>query len=1047
MKITDLSIRRPVTITMLMIAVVIVGAFAVFELPQELFPTLNLPVAAVTTSWPGASPEEMEQQVTRPVEQALQSLPGVSEIDSTSTQGSSLAIVQFNYGVDINQEVNQMRSVVSRVQNQLPSDADAPEVQQFDPTNLPIMTLALYGSASQSDLSDIAQNIVQPALQHLNGVASASTTGALTRQITVQVDPVKLNLYHLSITQVAQALSSDNVSADAGQMQKGSMLIPMHVNGQFTSPDQLLDVPISTGKGTIRLGDVADVQSGFKDVTLVSSVNGQPAVGLTITQASGANTVQVSNEVHQAVAQLQGQLPKGVHLIIQEDNAQTIRDTINTVVNHTILGFVFGVLVIMFLLRSLRTTVVVAVAIPIAVLSTFMLMYAARLSLNSITLGSLAVGLGSLVDFSIVVLESIFRARQSGLDSIEAARRGTQEVGLAVVVAAIAQICVFAPSIFVPGIAGQFFRPLSLTVSFSHIAALFVALTFTPMLASRWLRGRRFEMEETVPGKDAPFRIWAPFDWFGRGMHDLNQAYRRVLTWALGHRKTVVIGFAATMLASFMMVPLIGFELVPNVADNTMSISVTLANGTDLATTESVVKQVEALAKKNMPGIESVYTQVGGASYGTGAQTNTATIDLTFNPQEAKQIATMANRFSNQVASIPGAQILVTPGTANSGPGASNSVQVQVQGPDMKTLEILSNQVEDIMKKTPGLEYVNNSLAQGTPDYQLNIDHNALARYGLTAQQVESALRTAIQGTVASSFYQGDEQTDIVVQLPESFARDINHLSEISVMNSQGSLVPILQVASLTTSQEPPQISHVNGERSVTVSATVYGVTSGRIQAQLMKDFQTMRIPSGYSVGFGQNGKFLSNTLVDLGLSVVFSILLLYMVMASLFESVLTPFVIMFSLPPTFIGAALGLLLTHRSLNIDSAIGVIMVMGLIANNAIVLVDYTNQLRATGMSLRDALLMAGPIRLRPILMSTLTTVLAMMPLVIGYGTGAETMASMATVIAFGLTFSTLVTLVLVPVMYVILDNWIQRIRRWTHRGPRIARSSPDSTLNV
>jgi HAE1 family hydrophobic/amphiphilic exporter-1 len=1026
--ITSLSIKRPVTIVMIMIALVLIGAFAVFKLPQDLYPSLNLPVATVITSWSGASPAEVEQQVTNQVEQSLQSLSGVSEMDAQSTQGSSLVIVQFDYGVNIDNEVNQIRSIIAKVQPLLPSDAGTPSVEQFDPSNLPIMTLSLYGNVSQAALSDLANNQVQSALAHLKGVSSVSMAGALTRQITVQVDPQQLAHYNLSIGQVVQAVSSDNLQADAGTVQKGSLLIPLHINGQFTSPDQLANIPISLASGgTVRLGAVAKIVNGYKDVNLISTVNGQGAVGMQITQATGSNTVAVSDEVNQAVSQLQKQLPAGVHLRVLTDSAQTIRDTIHTVITHTLLGFLFGALIILLILRSVRTTLVIVVAIPIAVLSTFILMYATHLTLNSITLGSLAVGLGSLVDFSIVVLESIFRARQRKLGPIEAAHVGTREVGLAVFVAALAQISVFAPSIFVPGVAGQFMRPLSLTVSFSHVAALFVAMTLTPMMASRLLRGSRFEQEESVPGITSKFRAYAPFDWFGRGMHDVTRAYRASLVWSLNHRKTVVSSALVLLVASLAMVPLIGFELVPQVSNSELSVSLTLANGTDLNTTNSVVKEIEALAQQHLHGIKTVYAQVGGAS-----SENKASIDVKFKSSvSGAEVNKMAHDFGTVTSTIPGAKIIVSAGSANTGPGGSG-IQVQIQGPDLNTLRLLSTEVADAMRKTPGLEYVNNQATTGTPDYQLNINQAALQAYGVTEQQVMSTLRSEYQGTKASSFYQGNHQYDIVVRLPKSFSQNLDSLAQVTVQNSRGQSVPVQQVATLTTSQEAPQINDVNGVRTVIVSATPYGVTSGRAQAAVAQALKSIHVPAGYYIGFGQNGKFLVQALTDLGIAVLFSILLLYMIMASLFESLLTPFVIMFSLPPTFIGGALGLLLTHRSLNINSAIGVIMVMGLIANNAIVLVDYTNQLRRTGLSLRKALLQAGPIRLRPIVMSTLTTVLAMMPLVIGYGKGAETLASMATVIAFGLVFSTLVTLVLVPVVYVIFDNWIEAFKRWRER---------------
>ncbi|SFU84346.1 efflux RND transporter permease subunit [Alicyclobacillus macrosporangiidus] len=1028
MKITNLSIRRPVTTTMVMVATLMIGIFSLLQLPLELYPTLDLPVAAVTTAWAGASPQEVDKQVTQPIVQQLQSLSGVSEIDSTSTQGSSQVVVLFNYGVDIRQQVDQMRTLVNRVQNQLPSDASAPVVQQFDPSNRPILTISLSGDEPLSALTDSANNIVLPALQHLNGVGAVNVAGGLDRQINVLVNPDRLNFYHLSISQVVQALTANNLSTDAGQVSKGSLLIPLHIAGQVSSPSEIMDIPIQTGQGTITVGDVAQVQDGYADVSMISTLDGKPSVSLSVVQASDANTVKVSDEVLQTVARLSHQLPKTEKLTVLSDSAQTIRDTIHTVVDHTILGFILGVLVMLLILRSIRTTTVIAVAIPIAVLATFIPMWAGGITINSVTLGSLAVGLGSLVDFSIVVLESIFRARQRGLDPMEAARTGTAEVGLAVLVAAMAQVCVFAPAIFTPGIAGQFFRPIALTVSFSHVAALVVAITFTPVLASRLLKGPRFQQEDTIPGKTAPFRAWNPFDWFARGMYDLTRAYRRVLNWGLNHRFTVIAATVVMLLASYMMVPVIGFELVPRVNTNQLGISINLPNGTSLDRATQVANQIADLAKQKMPGVQSIFEQVGGGAGLASGSTNTASITVTLRPDMQQTALQVAHDFQKYVANMPGIQVTVSPVSPGAGP-VSGGVTVTIEGPDPNTLKILSDQVASIMKRTPGLQYVQNSLEQGTPDYQLNLNPAALARYHLTAQQVETALRQSFQGVNTSTFYQNGKEYDIVVKLPEDFSRNIGNLSQILITNSQGQAVPLQQVGTLTVSQEPPRITDINGVQSVTVQADVYGTSPGQVQRMLSQQFSTMRIPEGYSVGFGQQGQFMNSAFISLGLALLASVVLLYMVMASLFESFLTPFVIMFSLPPTFIGAALGLLLTHRSLNINSIIGVVMVMGLIANNAIVLVDYTNQLRAKGRTLREALLEAGPIRLRPILMSTLTTVLAMFPLVLGYGTGAESLASMATVIAFGLMFSTLVTLVLVPVMYVTTENAIQRVKKW------------------
>ncbi|MCL6563130.1 MAG: efflux RND transporter permease subunit, partial [Firmicutes bacterium] len=943
MNLTEISIRRPVTITMLMIALVLLGALALVQLPEDLFPNLSLPVAAVRTSWPGASPTQMEQQVTAPIEQILQGLPGVAQITSTSTAGQSSVVVLFNFGENLSDEVNQMRSLVNQVERRLPNGVQAPVVEQFNPSNRPILTVVLYGSQPLGTLTAVAENLVEPPLEEANGVGQVNLTGGLDQQVNVNVDPNRLALYHLSITQVTQALQQANLAGNVGQINRGSQQIPLYVTGQVADPTQLESIPIPGATG-VTLGDIATVGMGYATPTILDQFNGQPSVQMTIIQASGANTVQVAAAVEQALHRISRSLPAGVHVAVINNQADIIIQTIHTVAEHTLLGFLIGVLVILGILRSVRTTVVIAVAIPIAFLSTFLLLWAGGLTLNTLTLGSLAVGLGSLVDFSVVVLESIFRARMRGLDPMEAARQGTREVQLAVYTAALAQICVFLPAVFTPGLAGQFFMPIGLSVSFSHVAALFVAVTFTPMLASRLLRGRQFEQEEAIPGINAPFRKWAPFDWFGRGMHELNRGYRRVLEWALGHRGWVVLTAAVLFFGSVVLVPLIGFELVPAVGNGEITVSATLPPGTSLATSQLFTNRVVELMHQHLPGLVAVSAQTGGSGPANTGQSNIVQVTAQLTETNAATLFALSHQFGRYLANVPGAVISVVPGQAGNGP-AAGQVQVTISGPDLNTLTLLSEQVAAVMAHTPGLQYVSNSLVSGTPQYQFTLNPQALTAYGLNTNQVLTALSTAMQGEQAATFYQGDQTYPIVVQLPQSFTEDIQNLNQLTVTNSQGQAIPVLQLGQLSLSQQPPVITHLNGIRSITVSAEVFGASAGRAQQAVFAAISHLRIPAGYQVSSGAARGFgLAQTLESLALALILSVVLVYMVMASLFESILTPFVIMFSLPPTFVGAAWGLFLTHRTLNIDSLIGVIMLIGLVTNNAIVLVDYTNQLR-------------------------------------------------------------------------------------------------------
>lgn len=1035
MKIADSSIKRPVTITMIMLAVVLIGVIALASLPLDMLPKMDLPIASVVTTLPGASPSEVEQQLTKPIEDALQTLSGVSEIDSSSMQNVSQIVVQFNYGVNLSQRIEDMRGIINRMTNSLPKDANSPIVQQFDPNSLPIMTVTLSGAnKSMSDLSDLAENIVKPALQHVTGVGTVNEIGNLTRQINIEVDPSKLTYYGLSIQQIVQAIGADNTSADVGQINRASQLVTLKVKGQFESVNDLLNVPIIIGKKAITVGDVAKLVDGNKDVNLVATLDSKPAVGFSIIQTSDGNTVSVSNAVRAELKQLSKKLPSGVQLTIVSDSAQSIRDTVKLVAEHTILGFLLGILIMLCILRSVRTTTVIAVAIPISVLATFILMYLDKLSINIITLGSLAIALGSLVDFSVVVLESIFRARIDGLDPKEAASKGTAEVGTAVFVAALAQICVFGPSLLTGGIAGQIFGPMALTVTFSHIIALLVALTLTPMLASKMLAGSRFTQEETIPGVNAPFRFWAPFDWFGRGMYKLTQGYRKILKWGLNHRKTIVAASIAMFFAVLPILPLLGTELMTAINTNQINVSITMPQGTDLTDTTKILETVEQRIKSHQKTVTSIYAQAGGSGgLGESSSSNKASLIVTLSESEKQPTEEIAQNMQSYMQDIPGVKIIASAASSMRGP-TTGQVQVLIQGPDLNTLTLLSNEVTNIMTSIPQLKYVDNQLAKGLPSYQLNISHNALVQYGLTEQQVISSLRTAFQGTTASTFYQGDNKYDVVVRFPQDYSRDVTKILQTNVPAGTGDLIPLSSLASLNLAQEPSTVMHVSGFRSVYVDADVSGISTGAAQKLVQQKIDALKVPAGYTVSFGQSAKFMTDAFTSLGIGILVSIILVYMVMASLFESFLTPFVIMFSLPPTFVGAVLGLFLTHKTINMNSLMGIIMLIGLVTNNAIVLVDYTNQLKKQGKTLSEALLQAGTVRLRPILLTTVTNVLAMLPMLVIGGRGSEGIASMAAVITFGLTLSTLVTLVLVPVMYVNMDTFLTK-RRSKKKKPR------------
>ncbi|CAG7640016.1 Multidrug resistance protein MdtC [Paenibacillus solanacearum] len=1036
MNLANFSVNRPVTILMLMIALVIVGSIAAPLLPVDLYPNMEIPTATVSVSWSGASPAQVESQVTKRVEASMATIANVTSVTSNSRTGSSNVTLQFNYGTDIEQATLEMRDKLDRVRRQLPADADAPVVSRADPNSAPIMSLSLYGSDMDLiSLRDLADNIVSPAMQRIEGVASVGVTGGRVRQIQVLLDQNKLAQYGLTFNQVTQALSNDNQSTDAGLVYKGEQLVPLRIDGEFKSTGEIekVRIPLSRGQ-SIPVSEVGTIVDKYQDVTFDARRNGETSVSLSILKQSDGNTVSVADNIRQSLVDIRSKLPEGVKIDVLNDTSRFIKNSVNTVIEHTLLGAVFSIIVLMLFLNSIRATLIIGVVIPISVVSTFSMMYFANQTINTITLGGLALGLGSLVDFAVVVLESIFRKKEEGLSPVEAAKQGTAEVGTAVLASALAQIAVFAPTVFINGIIKNFFAPMALTISFSHIAALFAAITLVPMLAAKLLT--KHHSEELPEG-----RSYNPAVWFGRGMNRFTNGYTALLRWSLGHRWTIVLLTVAMLGGSVYLSRFVGSEMMPRTDEGQLNINISLPQGTKFEITNDIAGKVEERLK-DISDIETVFTTVGssgGGSFQT-ASTNSANIAITLKSIHERKLKTeqVVEQIRTFTQSYPGAQINVNARSSvrlpGLGGGGGADITVSLNGPDMAVLGKLGDIVAEELRTLPELRSVQNTLERSVPAFDLTIDRDAASYYGVTRREVMTSLRTAYQGSVATQFKTGDTQIAVVVKYPQEFTNNLENLNQIIINGSGGAQIPLSAIAKVQPSYSPIQIRHINQQRLTTVQASVSGAAIGDVEKLVQERLDTIQAPDGYSISLASKSS-TNDTFKSLYMMLILSVVLVYMVMASQFESLYGPFIIMFSLPPTFIGAILGLWLTDRTINMNSVMGMIMLVGIVVNNAIVLIDYTNQLRKRGYALREALLEAGRIRLRPIMMTTATTVLAMLPLVIGFGEGAEAQASMATVVAFGLTLSTMITLVLVPVVYMLMDGGIDVIRRkFKRQGP-------------
>ncbi|CCF12950.1 acrB/AcrD/AcrF family protein [Brevibacillus laterosporus GI-9] len=1017
MNISEVSVKRPVLIIMLTLAVMIFGIVSLPKLAIDLYPELNFPVAVVVTSVDGAAPSEVEKLVTKPIESAVGTVANLKEVSSISIQGASQVILSFNWGTDLNQATLELREKVDRVRQLLPSSAKSPQVLRIDPNSTPIMTFALTGEDDVNQLKKIAEDSIQNRLERIDGVAGVNLVGGQDRVVDVVLDPAKISSYGLTIDQIQQAIASNNLSGSGGAVREGDGKYNIRVQGEYDSVAKIGLTPIRMGNGSLRLQDIATINDTTAKINQFSYVNGKPSLGITITKASGGNTIQVADAVSQELKEIKKTLPSQLQLTTTLDSSTFIKDSIYTTAEHALFGGLFGIIILFFFLGSFQSMIVAIIVLPISIISTFLLMYATGQTINLISLSGLTLGLGSLVDFAVVMLENIFRQREKGKGMVEAALDGSKEVGTAVMASALAQICVFLPIALVDGIAAEIFRPLALTVVYSHIAALVFSIILVPMLSSRILK--------KVPEHNnrEGYRGMNPVIWFNIGFHKVEKGYKRLLDFSLNHRKTVAIVTVAMMIGSIALTPLVGAEFMPSMDQGQVTIDIKMPNGSVLEETKKVAQQVEKIAAQ-VPELDILSTSIGsGGSAAVATSTsNKATVDLKLVDVKDRKRSTpeiMAD-LRKQVASIAGAEIKVKEQSA--GMSTGSPLQITLRGDDIEVLKDVSGIIKQEVISVPGTSNVVTTLDDTQHEFEVKIDAEKASMYGLSSGQILTAVGTAFNGQTVTKYRTGDDEINVQLKWPEQYQEDTNYLNSLRITAPGGAQVALSSVAEVTKVEAPLTINRSNQTREVKITGDLAGRDLNSVTTDVQTKLDKLSLPDGYKIEYGGESKDMMESFSSLGLAVILSVVLLYMVMAAQFESLYTPFIIMFSIPPTFAGVMLGLLFTNTSISVSVFIGYILLIGLVVNNAIVLIDYANQLRDKGMSVRDAILEAGPVRLRPILMTTLTTILAIGPLAFATGSGSESQAPMAITVIFGLSFATLITLVLVPVVYTWFDDW-------------------------
>jgi HAE1 family hydrophobic/amphiphilic exporter-1 len=1027
MKLTQISIQRPAFITMVFTALAALGIFAYMQMGVDLLPKMDWPMVSVVTVYPGAGPKEVEAAVSKPIEEALSSLNGLKHVRSFSNEGVSVILAEFSFTTDVEAATNEVQRKVDGVRADLPKEIYTPTVAKSDINDFPIVRIAMSGKDTDARaLHQFADEHVAQRLEQIPGVSSVEIVGGQKREIRIEVDNDRLRAYHLSVVQVSQALQRENLDFPTGKINSPTNQYIVRVAGKFTTPEAMNNIVLAAqGDSKVYLRDVARVLDTYNEDVTYTRLNAEPAIGLMLQRQSGANSVKVAALVRDELAKIEKEQNGRIHFEIAQDITQFTLHSVNEVKRDLGLAVLMVALVLFIFLHSFRNSFIVLLSIPTSLITTFIMMQAFGFTINLVSLMALALVIGILVDDSIVVLENIHRHLERGEDQKSAALKGRAEIGFAAIAITLVDVVVFLPIALIGGIVGKIFKEFGLTIVVSTLLSLFVSFTLTPMLASKWSRAGSTTLK------------WRWLHWliekFEAFQENLNERYRTWLAWGLDRRKTVVLVSFGLLILSFALVPLgfIGTEFMTEADRGEFAVNLEMPIGAALDITDGATNQVENILA-NMPEVTRYLATVGKSQseWSSAKRPNVAQISVALQDKRERKRSTAAvmNDISRQAAAIPGLTVRMSPismfGAAQEAP-----LQIEVKGPDLETLADIAEKVTAITAQVPGTRDVKSSWEEGQPEIQISVDRDRAAQLGLTLGEIGVALRTALEGDIATKFKDGNTEYDTRVVLAKANRSNPADVEKVTLVNYRGERIFLGQVADIYYGKGPTMIGRKDRERLITVSSNLDGnVPLGQISAAIQQQAAALDLPPGVTIAYAGDVQNMQDMFRDMMIAISFAILFVYMIMVALFESYAHPFTIMFSIPVALVGGLGALALTGQTLNMFSMIGILLALGLVTKNAILLVDRTNEQRAKGLSVREALLEAGPTRLRPILMTTLTMVLGMMPLALALGAGAEIRQSMAIVVIGALLSSTLLTLVLVPVVYSYMEGVRARLRR-------------------
>jgi hydrophobe/amphiphile efflux-1 (HAE1) family protein len=1027
MKLPEIGVQKPVTTLMFFLAVFVLGTVMLTKLSVDLLPEIEQPTVTVLTTWEGASTEDVEKKVTKVIERALGSVNNLDTLNSTTIEGVSTVTCEFIWGTDLDEASNDIRSNLERVRKVLPDESDPPMLLKYNTSQIPIQFYGITCRESLERLREIIDNEISDPLKRLPGVGSVTLFGGLERQINIQLDPARLAGFGLTLEQVAATLAQENVTLPAGNVKVGRMDYTIRVPGEYQTPEEAGDIVVRAQAGAfVHLRDVAVVADGFAEERRLSKVMDRRAIMMMIQKRSGANTVDVAREVSRELENIRPTLPRDIDFHLIFDTSEQISQSIANVTGTVRWAFVFVVLTALFFLRNLRSALIITLTIPFSLIIAFIFMWTMGWTINIISMASLAIAIGMVVDNAVVVLENISKKVERGTAPREAAMFGSEEVGMAVTASTLTTIVVFVPLIFLKGEAGIMFKQLGGLLTATLVASLVCSLWLTPMLGSVLLR---------VPEKRrARGRFVEAFHaWSERRFDAVDAGYAKLLHRALRRRKWVVGAAVAVFAGSLLLFKGLGSEYAPEDDAGRLTLLLQTAIGTRVEETAAACQRVLDLALEKA-GRENVLVyayrcgDTGGMGGGGGTHVGRVHLRLVSKLKRRQGAKEIGRAVADVASKWPEIQ-KINVDTSQAGPGGGEKpIVIEILGFDFDLLQGIAEQVAGIVRTTPGAVDAEISRDSGRPEIHVEIDRTKAAAHGLNVSQVANSMRTLFYGTAATQFHESDEDYDVFMRLDDPYRQTLADIAQAEITTPAGGRVRLDSIARIEERLGPLQIDRKNQERMIQVTADVFGRSSGDVVKDLQKRIGAeIPLPSGVGIHFGGQAEDQAKSFREMGLMLVLGILLVYMVMAAQFESLLDPFLILFSIPFAFTGVAISLTLLRLTVSIMSYIGMILLVGVVVNNAIVLIDYINLLRARGQGLGMAIENAGRSRLRPVLITTLTTSLGMLPMILSRGEGAATWKPMAATISGGLLFSMLVTLVLVPTLYSLVHSRAERRR--------------------